>query len=100
MSDEYLVDSYTLGLSADDWSDQGSRMRTARDRVADASTAGFTPAVSGAAARWTSGWGTTLGGVADRAEEIGEQLRSAATAYAVTDIEAQERFQTWLGGTP
>jgi hypothetical protein len=94
MSDEYLVDSYTLGLSADDWSDQGSRMRTARDRVADAS------AVSGAAARWTSGWGTTLGGVADRAEEIGEQLRSAATAYAVTDIEAQERFQTWLGGTP
>ena len=100
MSDEIQVDPYTLGLSADDWTDQGSRVRTARDRVADATTSGFTSAVSGAAASWTSAWGTVLGDVADRAEEIGTQLRDAQQAYAVTDIAAQETFQSWLGGTP
>jgi hypothetical protein len=100
VSDEIEVDPLTLGLSADDWNDQGSRVRTARDRVADATTSGFTPAVARQAASWASAWGTVLGDVADRAEEIGTRLRDAQQAYAVTDIAAQETFQSWLGGTP
>lgn len=100
MSDEYQVDPLSLGFSADDWTDQGSRVRTGRDRVADAGTSGFTPAVAGAAASWTSAWGTVLGDVADRAEEVATQLRDAQQAYNVTDVAAQETFQSWLGGTP
>jgi hypothetical protein len=100
VSDEYRVDPFQLGLSADDWTDQGSRTRTARDRVADASTSGFTPAVAGTAATWTSAWGSVVGDVADRAEGIGDQLREAQTAYATTDVAAMETFQSWLGGAP
>lgn len=100
MSEEYVVDALTLGLAADDWTDQGSRVRTARDRIADAGTAGFTPAVAGAAATWTSAWGTIVGDVADRAEDVGDRLTEAAQAYTMVDVAAQERFQAWLGGTP
>lgn len=100
MSAEYVVDALTLGLSADDWTDQGSRVRTAGDRIADAATGGFTPAVAAAVSGWTSAWGSTVGGVADRAEGVAAQLSDAAEAYTMTDVAAQERFQDWLGSTP
>lgn len=98
MSGAWQVDLLALRASGEDWTDQGSRLRTARHRLADASTAGFTGQVAARAATWTSVWAGAVGGVADRAEGIAERLRDAADAYLAIDTAAQDRFRQWLGG--
>lgn len=97
MTDSYSVQPPSLYASAGEWTDQSSRLATARTRLVDSSTAGFPAAVATRAETWASAWGTVVGDLADQAQTIAEQLDAAFTAYTSADMEAQERFQTWLG---
>lgn len=100
MSGRYEVQPYVLSRSAQQWRDQAARARTAGDRLADVSTAGFSPRVASAASSWAATWGGTVRTVASGADTIGEQLLAAATAYGTVDQDAHDRFDTWLDGAP
>ena len=100
MAEDYSVAPMVLIDSAGRWTDQSSRLATARTRLLEAPSAGFSDLVAARAVTWASTWGTVVGDLADRSDLIAEELDSAFTAYTSTDMVAQERFQTWLGGTP
>lgn len=100
MSDRYEVRPDVLSRSAQEWRDQGARVRTAGDRLADASTAGFSPRVASAAASWAATWGGTVRTIASNGDTVAEELLAAALAYGTVDTDAQQRFDTWLDGAP
>ncbi|QCB94390.1 hypothetical protein [Cellulomonas shaoxiangyii] len=100
MSDRYEVQPYVLSRSAQQWRDQAARARTAGDRLVDVSTAGFAPAVASAATSWAATWGGTVRTVASGADTIGAELLAAASSYGAADLDAQQRFDTWLDGAP
>ncbi|WP_136518754.1 MULTISPECIES: type VII secretion target [Cellulomonas] len=100
MSDRYEVQPYVLSRSAQEWRDQAARVRTAADRLADAPTGGFGPRVASAAASWTATWGGTVRSVATTGDTIAEELLAAAMSYGAADLDAQQRFDTWLDGAP
>lgn len=100
MSDRYEVHPVVLSRSAQDWRDQSARVRTAGDRLADASTSGFAPRVAAAAASWTATWGTTVRTVASDADTVADELLAAALAFGTVDREAHDAWDAWLDGAP
>ncbi|MFC8192155.1 hypothetical protein ACFUMH_10890 [Cellulomonas sp. NPDC057328] len=100
MSGRYEVRPDVLSRSAQQWRDQAARARTAGDRIADVSTAGFSPRVASAASSWAATWGGTVRTIASGADTVGEELLAAAIAYGTVDQQAHDRFDTWLDGAP
>lgn len=95
MSD-FVVDPATLSTASEQWREQSAQLTTAGTRVADASVAGFGDGVSSTARAFTSAWGTIIGTLATSADDVSDHLDAAATAYLMTDMNAQQAFEAWL----
>jgi len=87
---------FEMGLIARDWDEEHLNLQSASEQIRAAPTGGFTAAVAGEAARFTSAWGRHTTGLGEEAETTADGLRSTATDYLQTDGRAAEN-QMLLG---
>ena len=93
---EFIVDSWVLSEASTAWREQSAQVTTAGTRVAGAAISGFGPAVQSTARSFTSAWGTIIAGLATDADDVSAHLDAAASAYLMTDMQAQRDFESWL----
>lgn len=67
------------------WDDQHNDVAGAADQIGGASTGGFTEAVSGAAARFSTTWQRHTTTLADQAEARADGLRTSIADFLETD---------------
>ncbi len=87
---------FEMGLIARDWDEQHLDLQSAGEQIGAAPTGGFTTAVAGEAARFTSAWGRHTTGLGEEAETTADGLRSTATDFLQTDGRAADN-QLLLG---
>lgn len=100
MGTYFHVNESSLYASADQWGDGAGQIRGAVTNVDDAPTSGFRPNVAGNAASFIANWSSLLTTMAKNADAIATNLQDAATAYQISDFDAQDTFQSWLGDAP
>lgn len=71
----------SVGRASRDWDERHIDIESAQRQVKNAKTDGFTSAVSGTAARFTSEWDRHLGAVANLAEGHADGLRTVILNY-------------------
>lgn len=98
--DEFIVTPNVVMAAAMEWQEEGARLTTAAQAVADAPTSGFGDGVEGDAAAFLSTWQQHTSETATRAEAVADQLKAGWAAYLGTDIDAQRAFDDWLAGAP
>ncbi len=75
----------SVGQAARAWDDQHLDLAAAADQLGSAPTSGFTSAVAGSAARFSSTWQRHAAAVADEAEAHADGLRSTIADFLRTD---------------
>ena len=75
----------SVGLASGAWDEQQLDLAAASRQIDGAGTDGFTSAVSGAAARFTSTWTRHAAGLAADCEARAAGLRAALADYVATD---------------
>jgi hypothetical protein len=53
--------------------------------------------VSSTARSFTASWGTIIGTLSTSADGVSDHLDAGASAYLMTDMDAQRAFESWLG---
>lgn len=76
---------FAMGMTARSWDEQHLDLQAAAGQVASAPTAGFTPGVAGAAARFAASWQRHVAELGVTAEARADGLRSSAADYVETD---------------
>ncbi len=87
----------TVGEASRRWDDKHLALQSAADGIGGAPTGGFTAAVSGTAARFTSAWQRFAADTGDECEARAEALRTAIRDYLAADDVAFEDMVA-LGG--
>lgn len=82
------VISGRVGRAARAWDEQHLDLVAAAAQVGGAPTGGFTPGVTGAAARFTAAWSRHASALGDRAEERADGLRAVLADFLATDAAA------------
>jgi hypothetical protein len=75
----------SVGRVSRSWDEQALDVSAAAGQLGAAPTGGFTTAVAGAAARFTSAWERHTTGLAGEAETRADGLRAVITDYLATD---------------
>ena len=75
----------SVGAASRAWDEQHLELDAAGHQVSGADTGGFTPAVGGAATRFTSAWSRFVGAAADECEDRADGLRTAIRDYVTSD---------------
>ena len=75
----------TVGEVSRRWDDEHLDLGSAAEEIGGAPTSGFTAAVSGPAARFTSAWQRFAADTGDECEARADALRSAIRDYLTTD---------------
>lgn len=81
----------TLAATARRWDEQHLDLAAAAGQVEGAPTGGFTPGVSGAAARFAAAWARHTEALGTTAEARADGLRSAAEDFLATDAAVADR---------
>jgi hypothetical protein len=87
----------SVGEASRRWDDKHLDLQSASDGIAGAPTAGFTPAVSGSAARFTSAWSRFTSDAGNECEARADALRQTIRDFLATDDAAFEDMVA-LGG--
>ena len=82
----------TLGDTARLWDEQNIDLASAASQVGDASTAGFSAAVTGSASTFASTWRTLISDLADVAESQADSLRGALADYMGVDLSVEQNL--------
>jgi hypothetical protein len=82
----------TVGTASRAWDQQNVDLASAADLVGEASTSGFTAAVSGPAARFVGDWQRYTDDLATRCETRADGLRATIATYLETEFSVQDRF--------
>jgi hypothetical protein len=80
----------SVGEASRRWDDKHLDLRSAADDIAGAPTAGFTPAVSGTANRFTSAWSRFAADAGTECEARADALRETIRDFLATDDAAFE----------
>jgi len=75
----------SIGQASRAWDEQHLDVTAAGEQIGGATTSGFTDAVSGTAARFTTTWQRHAADLAQRAEAQADGLRTALADYLQTD---------------
>ncbi len=75
----------TVGEASRRWDDSHLGLQSAADGIGSAPTGGFTAAVSGTSARFTSAWQRFAADTGDECEARADALRAAIRDYLATD---------------
>jgi hypothetical protein len=82
----------SLGDTAALWDEQNIDLTSAASQVGDASTAGFSDGVTGAASSFASRWRSLLDDLAAQAESQADSLRQALADYLDVDLAQEQQF--------
>lgn len=82
----------TLGDTARLWDEQNIDLTSAASQVGDASTAGFSDAVTGSASTFASTWRGLIDDLAGVAERQADSLRGALADYKGVDLSVEQAF--------
>ena len=82
----------TLGDTARLWDEQNLDLTSAATQIGDASTAGFTDAVSGSARTFASTWQQLVSDLAAGAESRADGLRGSLADYLGVDLSVEQQF--------
>ena len=74
-----------VGLASRGWDEQSLDLTAASGQVRGAPTSGFTPSVSGVAARFTATWERHTGSLATQCEALADGLRLVIRDYVTSD---------------
>lgn len=85
-----------VGLAARAWDEQHLDLAAASRQLAGAGTGGFTPAVSGAAARFCAAWSRHTAAAGAECEARADGLRATVRDYLRTDDEVAVDFALLL----
>jgi hypothetical protein len=75
----------TVGEASRRWDDKHLALRSASEEIGGAATSGFTPTVSGPAARFTTAWQRFAADTGDECEARADALRTAIRDFLTTD---------------
>lgn len=75
----------SVGVASRAWDEQHLDLVAAAHQVSGADTAGFSPAVAGAAARFTSAWTRFVTAAGTECEDRADGLRTAIRDYVTSD---------------
>lgn len=92
----FSVDPSVLSDASQQWREQSAQLTTAGKRVSSASVAGFSEAVSSTARSFTTSWAGIIAALSTSADDVSDRLDAGWMAYATTDMQAQETFESWL----
>lgn len=82
----------SVGDTSHAWDERHIDLESAAKQVGSASTSGFTSAVSGTAARFTSEWKRHVDAVATQAEGHADGLRGVISTYLQAEGVADQNF--------
>ncbi len=82
----------TLGDTARLWDEQNIDLTSAASQVGDASTTGFSDAVTGSASTFASTWRSLISDLAGVAESQADSLRGALADYLGVDLSVEQAF--------
>ena len=75
----------SVGVASRAWDEQHLDLAAAAGQIGDAPTGGFTSAVSGTAARFTTAWERSTRALGEDAEARADGLRSSIRDYVTSD---------------
>jgi hypothetical protein len=82
----------SVGDASRAWDERHIDLESAAKQVEKAATSGFTPAVSGAAARFTGEWKRHVDAIATQAEGHADGLRGVISAYLQAEGVTDQNF--------